>query len=158
MIKNCVVTDFFDGILLHSSSNNNTLTNNTANSNSNYGILLRSSSNNNTLTNNTANSNNDGILLLYSSNNNLIFNIVCNNSNMDIYDTDNSNTGNNNTCGTPDGWDDAGTTGCTYSCTCGTACTKDKCIDSKCINYKIEGNSICSAALAMNAIRRSMTL
>ena len=85
MIKNCVVTDFYYGIYLLSSSNNNTLTNNTANSN-NCGIYLHSSSNNNTLTNNTANSNNFGILLYSSSNNNTLTNNTANlNSNYGIY-------------------------------------------------------------------------
>ena len=50
------------GILLHSSSNNNTLTNNTANSNSGDGIYLGYASNN-ILTDNTANSNNNTIIL-----------------------------------------------------------------------------------------------
>ncbi|PIV13915.1 MAG: hypothetical protein COS45_00300, partial [Candidatus Huberarchaeum crystalense] len=50
---------------------------------------------------------------------------------MDINNTDNSNTGNNNICDNSTNWNDTGTTGCTYSCTCGTACTKDKCIDGK---------------------------
>jgi len=50
------------GILLHSSTDN-TLTNNTTNSNSRGGIKIWSSSNNNTLTNNTTNSNNNTIIL-----------------------------------------------------------------------------------------------
>jgi PGF-CTERM protein len=67
------------GIYLPSSSNNNTLTNNTANSNSQHGILLISSSNNNTLTENTANSNSQhGIYLGDSSNNNTLANNTAN--------------------------------------------------------------------------------
>jgi parallel beta-helix repeat protein len=64
IIKNCVATDFSNssscGIYL-SSSNNNVLINNTANSNY-YGIVLYYSSNS-TLTNNTANSKHYGIYL-----------------------------------------------------------------------------------------------
>ncbi|NCQ52490.1 cell surface protein, partial [archaeon] len=60
-------------------SSNNTLTNNTANSNIMCGIYLRSSSNN-TLTNNTANSNNYGIFLNSSSNNSLTNNNLTNNT------------------------------------------------------------------------------
>ncbi|KAF5422812.1 MAG: copper-binding protein (NosD), partial [Candidatus Methanocomedens sp.] len=78
------------GIWLGSSSNN-TLTNNTANSNSGYegcGIRLGSSSNN-TLTNNTANSNygyynSYGIYLRYSNNDNTLLNNTAN-SNYAVY-------------------------------------------------------------------------
>jgi len=53
-----------DGIYL-SHSSNNTLTDNTANSNNNCGIHLDYSSNNNTLANNTAEGNNYGIHLFF---------------------------------------------------------------------------------------------
>jgi parallel beta-helix repeat protein len=73
------------GIYLQSSSNN-TLTNNTANSNA-YGGIMLSSSSNNTLTNNTANSNNyyGGIYLFYSSNNTLTNNTANSNNHYGIY-------------------------------------------------------------------------
>ena len=126
-----------EGILLESSSNN-TITNNTANINS-YGILLSSSSNNNVVTNNTANNNYYyGIALSYSSNNTIenngilnnsigIFseqsnstinrNVVCGNTQLDFNSSDwLSSYGSNNTCSNPDGWNDTGTTGCTYRC------------------------------------------
>jgi parallel beta-helix repeat protein len=75
----------YHGIYLSSSSNNNMLTSNTANSNNNYGIWLWSSSNNN-LTSNTANSNNySGIYLYASSNNTLTGNNASNNSNRGIH-------------------------------------------------------------------------
>ena len=70
-IKNCIVRNFSFGIYLDSSSNN-TLTSNTANSNTQHGILIEFSSNNNTLTSNTASSNTYGIELYSSSNNNTI--------------------------------------------------------------------------------------
>jgi len=72
------VTNNYDGIYLYSSSNNNTLTNNTANLNTHYGIYLDFSSNNN-LTNNTASNNGGGINLWYSSNNILTNNTMCDN-------------------------------------------------------------------------------
>jgi PGF-CTERM protein len=77
------------GILLFSSSNNNTLTNNTANSNTWYGIELYSSSNN-TLTNNNASNNGCGIELYSSSNNTLTNNSASNNTNYDFYSDENS--------------------------------------------------------------------
>ena len=91
-IKNCVITDFGYGIDLHSSPNN-TITNNTADSNWWNGISLLSSSNNNNLTNNTANSNlhGYGISLYYSSNNTMTNNTANNNSQHGFYATSDSN-------------------------------------------------------------------
>ena len=83
------------GIFL-SSSSNNTLADNIANSNAHGGIYLSSSSSNK-LTNNTANSstnsnNNNGITLYYSSNNNITDNTAnSNNHGIRLYDS-NSNT------------------------------------------------------------------
>ncbi len=88
-IKNCIITDFERGIYLGWNSNNNTLANNTANSNSQYGIYLDSSSNN-TLTSNTANTNTYGIFLDYSSNNNLTSNNLTNNKGYSLFDYGNN--------------------------------------------------------------------
>jgi len=91
-IKNCIITDFYYGIYLYNYSNNNTLTNNTANSNSQFGIILSSFSNNNTLTNNTANDNAYGIYLYSSSKNNTLTNNTANSNNhAGIYISSNSN-------------------------------------------------------------------
>ena len=69
------------GIGLYVSCNYNTLTNNIANSNTKYGIRVSSSSNYNTLSRNTANSNDDyGIYLNYSSNNKIYLNNFINNT------------------------------------------------------------------------------
>jgi len=61
-------------------SDYNTITNNTANLNINFGILLGYQSNSNTLTNNIASNNNIGIYLTGSSYNTLTNNIASNNS------------------------------------------------------------------------------
>ncbi|MEM7819046.1 MAG: right-handed parallel beta-helix repeat-containing protein, partial [Candidatus Aenigmatarchaeota archaeon] len=117
-IKNCIVTDWTYGIYLYQSQNN-TLTNNTAISNSYTGILLYSSSNNiianntaisnsyygiyldsssnNTLINNTANSNSYGIFLSSSSNNTLINNTANSNSYGIFLSSSSNNTLTNNT-------------------------------------------------------------
>ncbi|CEG12559.1 hypothetical protein MSIBF_A2470001 [groundwater metagenome] len=82
-IKNCIITGFYYGIYL-SSSSSNILTNNTANLNRGDGISLYSSSNN-ILTNNTANNNHLGIDLYSSSNNNTLTNNTAKeNNNFDI--------------------------------------------------------------------------
>ncbi|MEA3281150.1 MAG: NosD domain-containing protein [Euryarchaeota archaeon] len=87
-----------------SSSSNNSLTGNTANSNNWNGIYLSSSSNN-SLTGNTANSNNDGIYLRYSSNNNNLTGNIASNNYYGIYLSSSSNnslignTASNNTYG-----------------------------------------------------------
>ncbi len=118
-IKNCIITDFYAGIYLDSSTNNtltsntannnngdgidlysstnNTLTSNTANNNG-YGIYL-SSSTNNTLTNNTANSNTIRGISLLSSSNNILTNNTANSNSYGIWlwYASNSNTLTNNT-------------------------------------------------------------
>ncbi len=70
-IKNCEVRGFDYGIRLNMSSND-TVINNTANSNSSAGIYLNASSYSNTLTDNIANNNKYGILLERKSTNNYI--------------------------------------------------------------------------------------
>ncbi len=97
-IKNCVVTDWFDGIYLENSNENelknitsnsnyrglyfyfsyyNTLANITANSNSWYGINL-DSSHYNVLTNITTNSNSNNGIFIYHSNSITLTNITTN--------------------------------------------------------------------------------
>jgi parallel beta-helix repeat protein len=89
-IKNCVLTDWGDGIYL-SYSNSNTLSNITSSSNSYYGIYLYRS-NSNTLSNITSSSNSYGIYLYYS-NSNTLSNITSSSNSNGIYlDRSNSNT------------------------------------------------------------------
>jgi len=126
VIRNCVITDFDNGIFFYSewhgnadygniinntfNSNNNginvytsysNLINNTFNSN-NRGIYLYQSSNNN-LTNNIANLNGDtGIHLEYGSNNILTNNIATNNNNGITISSSSNNTLTNNTANSND--------------------------------------------------------
>ena len=121
-VKNLIINNFKNGIILVSSDNanienvnssnngwgitlesssNNTLTGNTTNSNSRHGIVLNNSSSNNTLSGNTVNSNSrNGILLDNSSNNTLTGNTVNSNSFHGIFlrNSSNNNTLLNNTC------------------------------------------------------------
>ena len=88
------------GLYLFSFCDNNTLSNNTANSNNRGGIYLYSFCNNNTLTNNTASDNTwRGIYILESSNN-LLSNNTANSNNGNgilLHQSSNSNTLTNNT-------------------------------------------------------------
>lgn len=72
-----------EGLILYN-SDNNTLSNNTANSNGDYGIYLARSSNN-TLTNNTVSNNYIGIMLYPSSTNNTLSNNTASNNPRGIY-------------------------------------------------------------------------
>ncbi|MHC1593264.1 MAG: NosD domain-containing protein, partial [Methermicoccaceae archaeon] len=78
LTSNTASSNSYDGIRLYSSCNYNTLTNNTANSNSQYGIYLHSSSGN-TLTSNTVSNSYNGIYLHSSSGNTLTDNTAPNN-------------------------------------------------------------------------------
>lgn len=117
LTNNEMSNNAFYGIALHSFSNNNTLTGNSMNNNGWVGIWVYNSSNSD-ITNNILVSNNDaGIYLSYSNNNTLNSNQVCHNTESDFrLEGGSGNFGDENTCDTPDGWNDMGTTGCTYRC------------------------------------------
>jgi len=83
---------------------------------SNMYACIRIETDNNTITNNTANNNRIGLYLCADSTGNTVnYNTFCNNSWYDIQDED-SNSGVENTCDLTDNWNDAGTTGCTHTC------------------------------------------
>jgi parallel beta-helix repeat protein len=134
-VKNCNIQNYDIGIDTHSvystitnnnlnsndnglvlwQANGNTITKNHINSNAVHGIDLHGNSDLNTIGNNVIENNGKGVWFASDSNeNNLSFNIICSNS-IDIKDDD-ENFGDENTCDRPDGWDDTGTTGCTYAC------------------------------------------
>ena len=114
MINNTIEMNYY-GIILGSSSNN-TIDNNTANSNAYAGIYLEDSADNKIISNIVSSNTDIGIFVHTSSNNEFSENYVCNNTNYDFYVYNSVNSGNNNTCDKPDGWNDTGTTGCTYFC------------------------------------------
>jgi len=112
------------GVYMSSSTYNN-ITDNTVSSNSRYGIYLCSSSTNNNLTNNIANDNKWDGLRIYdsgSTDNTINSNTFCSNNQSttednyyDLSDAD-SNSGDNNTCDTTNGYADPGTSNCTFKC------------------------------------------
>ncbi len=88
-LRHCVVSTFYQGILLGPSSTGNIITDNTASSNQ-HGIFLQSA-NGNTITGNIANSNGDtGIYFFSSSDNNLTGNNALANNGYGIYTDGNS--------------------------------------------------------------------
>ena len=76
-IRNCYVTNFYQGIYLYNGPNNNIITSSAFNNNTNYGIGLHNSSSN-TLINNTINNNLIGIYLDTNSNYNKLTNNTVN--------------------------------------------------------------------------------
>ena len=113
-IKNCVISDFSNGIYLWDATDHEII-GNTVISND-EGIEL-GWSDSNTINGNTVNENYNGIILSNSNSNTINSNTVCKNTNSDfLIGSGTGNTGDENACETPDGWNDAGTTGCTNAC------------------------------------------
>jgi len=120
-IQNCTIREFDYGIRLWNTTNN-VVTNNTVTSNG-AGIRLGFSNSNN-INNNTVSYNINGIYVSDSDNNTIDSNTVCNNTTSDFnIISGTGNSGDNNTCLRPDGWNDDGTTGCTYMCAGATTCS-----------------------------------
>ncbi|MCA9998456.1 MAG: right-handed parallel beta-helix repeat-containing protein, partial [Anaerolineales bacterium] len=124
-IQNCTVSDFSYGIYLWDVTNH-TLSNNVLLSNG-AGLALNYADTS-TVNNNTSSDNYTGILIDNDSDlNSINTNVVCNNSSTDFSlvsgSGSNGNAGDNNTCNLPDGWNDSGTTGCTYLCSGSTTCS-----------------------------------
>jgi parallel beta-helix repeat protein len=113
-VRNCVISDFSRGIYLWDATahvlKGNTLTSNGAGMEMGW-------SDESYVVNNTVNENYNGIVIGNSSNNDIRANAVCANTNLD-FDVRSStgNSGTENRCHSPDGWNDDGTTGCTYAC------------------------------------------
>jgi parallel beta-helix repeat protein len=118
LIQDNIANDNTMSILLEWSSSDNIVINNQANDNQDYGISLFWKSNNNMIESNTANNNRIGLYFDANSTGNTVFgNTFCNNMDWDIQDED-TNTGDDNNCTWTDNWDDTGTIGCTYTCSC----------------------------------------
>jgi parallel beta-helix repeat protein len=114
-IKNCVLSDWKEGIYLKEYSTDNTIKNNTITSCTDAGILTTTYSSGNTIQNNTLTGNVVGIGSA-TADNTINNNTACSNTN-DFYSQNwLLSVGDNNTCDIPDGWNDDGTTGCTYIC------------------------------------------
>jgi len=108
------------GVNIHNYRQYNIISNNTIDNNNEIGIYLFAGDDD-TINDNKVRGNGEyGIYIFnYSKDNTINRNIVCQNVISDFYvnGTPTGNSGNNNTCNTPDGWDDDGTTtGCTYHC------------------------------------------
>ena len=120
VIRNCVISDFSSGIQLGDVTEH-TITNNTLRSNGvglDMGFANTSDINNNTIEDNFT-----GISVRSSNNNRFNQNTVCQNSINDFtLSSSAGNTGDNNTCDRPGGWNDSGTTGCTNSCSGSITC------------------------------------
>lgn len=111
------ISSNYAGIWINHNSTSNIISGNLIVANEASGIGIETNSN--LITNNTAHHNRVGLYLgAATAGNTVTHNRFCNNTNFDIRD-DNSNSGDENTCGTQNGWDDEGTTGCTYPCVSG---------------------------------------
>jgi parallel beta-helix repeat protein len=124
-ILNCTVSGFDEGIYLENTTSHTIIDNDLASND--FGIAL-TGDHSSDLRNNTISDNRIGIYIRDSNSDTINANVVCSNSDFDFYlESGTGNTGDNNTCDRPDGWNDQGTTGCTFLCT-GTA-TCNSCLD-----------------------------
>jgi parallel beta-helix repeat protein len=120
-IQNCTISDFSNGIYLWDATNH-LITGNTLSSNG-TGIEL-GFSHSNDINNNTFSENYNGIEVGNSNNNDIDSNTVCESTYLDFNMVSGTgNSGDNNTCDAPDGWNDDGTTGCTSMCAGTATCT-----------------------------------
>lgn len=114
LTKSNISNNLYTNIYLYYSDNNTLSSNNASSSTWDNGIYLYYSANN-TITGNNASSNGDyGIDLIYSDGNRIDNNTVVDNGILDFYVSNSANTGTDNTCDKPDGWNDEGHIGCTY--------------------------------------------
>jgi|GEM_PF-6626355 len=120
-VRNCTISGFSNGIYLWDATNH-AITDNILVSNG-TGIQFGWSDFNQTNSNTIAD-NYTGIQISDSNNNAIISNTVCENEYLDFnLVSGTGNSGSNNTCDSPDGWNDDGTTGCTNICAGTTTCS-----------------------------------
>jgi parallel beta-helix repeat protein len=125
-IQNCTITDFDRGIGLHNTTNHE-IANNTITSNDS-GVYLAGVASLTNVHDNTIDDNRIGIYLSNADDSTINSNVVCDNTFSDfIVESGSGNSGDNNTCNHPDGWNDQGADGCTSRCegtaTC-SSCTE----------------------------------
>jgi len=135
-INNCIITDFYDGVLTAGSYGNN-ITNNNISSNTFVGIVL-ATTNATTMVNNT----------------------FCGNTQYDITAlTVQLNLGDNNTCDTTFQWNDAGTLGCTWICSgvgCDQPITEDKTLSTNLVCLQ-DGPYFAADDIKLNCMQYTIT-
>jgi PGF-pre-PGF domain-containing protein/uncharacterized repeat protein (TIGR01451 family) len=114
LIENVTAATNTNGIYLGYSSGN-TLRDINASYNSDDGISLYYSDGNVVNNSNSSYNGDDGLDISNSNNNSINANFVVGNAGLDFQVTNSQNTGVNNTCDRPDGWNDQGALGCTYT-------------------------------------------
>ncbi len=127
--NNTIIQSIFDGIYLFD-SNSTQIKYNFISLNDRYGISINNSFGS-TIEQNKLKNNSYG-LVSSNSNSSIQTNLICGNSNYDLYSSNwLGTTGSENTCNKPDGWNDTGYTGCEWPCN--STCSCDSC--GSCAHY-----------------------
>ena len=113
--KNYSITGNTTGYGIEGTGRNNVTIKNIEIYNFSYGVYFNNSDFNEIINNEIINNTNTGVYFSSTANNNtLTGNFICENA-VDVNNS-NSNSGDKNICSNVDGWNDAETTGCTFTC------------------------------------------